>query len=141
VAGLLLSVQPRIRLTRSFDQRRHTYLVYALKVRGTVDSEAREFVVAVGQAAHSKHQFQAGAAVSGDALPVPDPRPEMAELYKVSKLKVGPPEAVDQATPPPWRGVSPPLESTASAVIGALPREPFRRSAATASGDAGCLLR
>jgi hypothetical protein len=30
--GVLLSVQPRIRLTRSFDQRSHTYLGYALKV-------------------------------------------------------------------------------------------------------------
>jgi hypothetical protein len=32
--GVLLSVQPRIRLTRSFDQRSRTYLGYALKVRG-----------------------------------------------------------------------------------------------------------
>ena len=31
--GVLLSVQPRIRLTRSFDQRSHTYLGYSLKVR------------------------------------------------------------------------------------------------------------
>lgn len=41
--GVLLSVQPRIRLTRSFDQRSHAYLGYALKVRGTVGTEAREF--------------------------------------------------------------------------------------------------
>jgi len=108
--GGLLSVQPRIRLTRSFDQRSHTYLGYALKVRGIVGSEAREFLVAVGQGAHAKHQFQAGAAVSGDALPVPDARLETAEFYKVSKLRVGPPEAVDETTPPPWRGVPPPLE-------------------------------
>lgn len=80
--GLLLSVQPRIRLTRSFDQRSHTYLGYALKVRGMVGSEAREFLVAVGQGAHAKHQFQAGAAVSGDALPVLDARLETAEFYK-----------------------------------------------------------
>ena len=58
--GVLLSVQPRIRLTRSFDQRSHTYLGYALKVRGRVGSEAREFLVAVGQGAHAKHQFQTG---------------------------------------------------------------------------------
>ena len=58
--GVLLSVQPRIRLTRSFDQRSHTYLGYALKVRGMVGSEAREFLVAVGQGAHAEHQFQAG---------------------------------------------------------------------------------
>src|SRR5580700_10412015 len=37
---MLLSVQPRIRLTRSFDQRSHTYLGYTLKVRGIVGSEA-----------------------------------------------------------------------------------------------------
>ncbi len=95
--GGLLSVQPRIRLTRSFDQRSHTYLGYALKVRGMVGSEAREFLVAVGQGAHAEHQFQAGAAVSGDALPVSDARLETAEFYKVSKLKVGPPEAVDES--------------------------------------------
>jgi hypothetical protein len=108
--GVLLSVQPRIRLTRSFDQRSHTYLGYSLKVRGRVGSEAREFLVAVGQGAHAKHQFQAGTTVSGDGLPVPDARQETAEFYKVSKLKVGPPEAVDETTPPPWRGVPPPLE-------------------------------
>jgi hypothetical protein len=108
--GVLLSVQPRIRLTRSFDQRSHTYLGYSLKVRGMVGSEAREFRVAVGQGAHANHQFQAGATVSGDALPVPDARLETAEFYKVSKLKVGPPEAVDETKPPPWRDVPPPLE-------------------------------
>ena len=108
--GGLLFVQPRIRLTRSFDQRSHSYLGYTLKVRGIIGSEAREFLVAVGQGAHARHQFQAGAAVSGDALPVPDARLETAEFYKVSKLKVGPPEAGEETTPPPWRGVPPPLE-------------------------------
>jgi hypothetical protein len=32
--GVLLSVRPRIRLSRSFDQRSHTYLGYARKVPG-----------------------------------------------------------------------------------------------------------
>jgi hypothetical protein len=108
--GVLLSVQPRIRLTRSFDQVSHSYLGYALKLRGTVGNEAREFLVAVGQGAHTKHQFQVGAAVSGHALPVPDPRLETTDFYKVSKLKVGLPEAGDATTPPPWRDVAPPLE-------------------------------
>jgi hypothetical protein len=106
--GVLFSVQPRIRLTRSFDQRSHTYLGYTLKVRGSIGSDAREFLVGVGRGAHAKHQFQAGTAVSGEALPVPDPRLEAFEFYKVSKLKVGPPEA-DDVPPPPWRGVPPPL--------------------------------
>ncbi len=107
--GVLLSVQPRIRLTRSFDQRSHTYLGYALKVRGTIGNEAREYLVGVGQGTHAKHHFQTGTAVFGEALPVPDPRLETAEFYKLSKLKVGPPNAVDETTPPPWRGVPPSL--------------------------------
>ncbi len=108
--GILLSMQPRIRLTRSFDQRSHTYVGCVLKVHGIVGSEARDFLVAVGQGAHAKHQFRAGTVVSGDALPVPDAGLETAEFYQVSKLKVGPPELVDETTPPPWRGVPPPLE-------------------------------
>jgi len=107
--GVLLSVQPRIRLTRSFDQRSHTYLGYALKVRGRVGTEGREFLVGVGQGAHTKHHFRAGNALSGDALPVPDQRLETVEFYKVSNLRVGLPEAEDEAPPPPWRCVPPPL--------------------------------
>ena len=107
--GVLLSVQPRIRLTRSFDQRSHTYLGYALKVSGRVGSEAREFLVGVGQGAHTKHHFRAGNAVSSDAQPVPDARLETVEFYKVSKLKVRLPEDEDEAPPPPWRGAPPPL--------------------------------
>lgn len=108
--GVLLSVQPRIRLTRSFDQRSHAYLGYALKVRGTIGKDAREYLIGVGQGAHTKHQLQVGAAVSGEALPVPDPRLETVEFYKVSNLKVGPPETLDdEAPPPPWRGIPPPL--------------------------------
>ena len=49
MAGCVLSVQPRSRLTDSFDQRSHTYLGYALKVRGKVGSEARDFLVGVGR--------------------------------------------------------------------------------------------
>ena len=107
--GVLFAVQPRIRLTRSFDQRSHTYLGYTLKLRGRVGSEAREFLVGVGQVAHAKHHFQAGTLVSGEALPVADPRLETVDLYRVSKLKVGLPEGEEQQLPPPWRGVPPPL--------------------------------
>ena len=86
--GVLTSVRPRIRLGRSFDQRSHTYLGYALRVRGNMGSEAREFLVGVGESAQAKHQFQVGATVSGEALPVADPRLEIVEFYKVSNLKV-----------------------------------------------------
>jgi len=83
----LTSVQPRIRLGRSFDQRSHTYLGYALRVRGNIGSEVREFLVGVGEGAPAKHQFQVGDTVSGEALPVADPRLETVGFYKVSDLK------------------------------------------------------
>ena len=66
--GVLISVKPRIRLGRSFDQRNHTYLGYALRVRGSIGGEAREFLVGVGEGAHAKHRFRAGETVSGVAL-------------------------------------------------------------------------
>jgi len=94
---------------RSFDQRSHTYLGYSLRVRGTVGTEAREFLVGVGQGAHAKLQFRAGDTVSGEALPVADPRLETVEFYKLSNLKVRTPAAEEETAPPPWRGVAPPL--------------------------------
>jgi hypothetical protein len=107
--GLLISVQPRIRLSRSFDQRSHTYLGYTLPVRGSVGTDAREFLLGVGQGAHAEHQFRAGDTVSGDALPVVDPRLEMVEFYKIGNLKVRGREADEETPPPPWHGVPPPL--------------------------------
>lgn len=106
---MLISVQPRIRLGRSFDQRSHTYLGYALRVRGNIGGEDREFLVGVGEGAHAKHQFRVGDTVSGEALPVADPRLETVELYKVSSLKAVTPEAAEETPPPPWRVVPPPL--------------------------------
>jgi hypothetical protein len=35
--GLITSIQPRIRLTRSFDEASHTYLGYALKIAKVVE--------------------------------------------------------------------------------------------------------
>lgn len=108
--GVLISVQPRIRLNRSFDQRSHTYLGYALTVRGRVGTDAREFRVGVGQGAHAKHQFRVGDTVSGDALPVADPRLETVEFYKIGNLKVGSRAAEQELPPPPpWHGPPPPL--------------------------------
>ena len=107
--GVLLSIQPRIRLGRSFDQRSHTYLGYALQVRGSIGDETREFLVGIGERAHSKHQFRAGDTVSGEAVPVADPRLETVEFYKVSRLKTMRGRIEEQAQPPPWSGVPPPL--------------------------------
>ena len=108
-SGMLISVQPRIRLNRSFDQRSHTYLGYALRVRGRIGSVVRDFLVGVGEGAHAKHQFRSGDAVSGEALPIADPRLETVEFYKVSDLKSTIREVADETPPPPWRGIPPPL--------------------------------
>jgi len=48
--GKVISVQPRIRLIRSFDQRSHAYLGYSLRVLGTIGDDSKEFLVGIGRA-------------------------------------------------------------------------------------------
>ena len=75
---MLVGVQPRIRMTRSFDQRSHEYLGYVLRVDGTVADEPLTVLVAVGNGAHAKHRFQTGHKVSGLGERVANPRMEVA---------------------------------------------------------------
>ena len=108
-SGEITSVQPRIRLLRSFDQRHHAYLGYALRIRGVAGTEKRDFWVGIGKGAHQKHLFKVGDCISGMAQPVADSRLESVEFYKASKIQVE--EASPQeSTPPPWHGVPPTLE-------------------------------
>lgn len=46
-----MSVQPRVRLLRSFDQRSDTCLGYVARLAGSVDGEPRSFAIAIGEAA------------------------------------------------------------------------------------------
>lgn len=108
--GTLLAVQPRIRLTRSFDERNHSYLGYVLFVRGAVAGVAREFSVGIGKSAQAKHAFLAGDEVSGEAAAVENPEMEPAEFYKASALKLRARGAQTSASPPPWLGAPPALE-------------------------------
>lgn len=108
--GEVLSVQPRIRLTRSFDERTHSYLGYVLRVRGALDGQARDFLVAVGEGAHEKHAFRVGDQVEGEGEPVADARMETAELYRVSGLILSARRSETAESPPPWHGVPPALE-------------------------------
>jgi hypothetical protein len=110
-SGVITSVQPRIRLLRSFDERSHSYLGYVLRIHGDIGGEQREFAVAVGTVAHAKHQFTVGNHVSGVGVPVADPRLETADLYKVSGVKVGARAAAVDTPPPPWHGLAPPIET------------------------------
>ena len=104
---MVVAVQPRIRLTRSFDERSHSYIGYALLVRGEVGGETREFSVGIGPETHAQHGIRIGDAVSGVCEPIADPRLETVEFYKVSGLTVehGAPEGAP--TPPPWHGIPP----------------------------------
>jgi hypothetical protein len=100
---------PLLRLMRSFDQRNHSYQGFALRIRGTIGDDEREFLVGIGQAAQAKHKFQAGDVLSGRAEPVADPKMEPVEFYKASGMKVIERAGEEGPSPPPWLGVPPEL--------------------------------
>ncbi len=86
--GKINSIQPRIRLLRSFDEATHSYLGYAITMEGEIDSQKAIFSIGIGKAAHARHQFKVNDVIAGECIPVPDPDAEPTEYYKVSKLKV-----------------------------------------------------
>ncbi|MGR6836797.1 hypothetical protein [Syntrophomonas erecta] len=113
--GLITSIQPRIRLTRSFDEASHIYLGYAVKIAGTIDGEetisSNQNIVSIGigKAAQAKFNFKVNDIISGACLPVPDPDMEPVDYYKVSKLsKVE--EGEQGSISAPWELVPPELE-------------------------------
>jgi hypothetical protein len=106
-SGTITAIQPRIRLTRSFDEQSHAYLGYLLRIEGTLD-ERSEFWVGVGPGAHAKHQFRIGDQVEGLGQRVADQRLEVADLFKVSKLKILR-RGEAPAAQAPWNGVPPSL--------------------------------
>src|SRR5437899_8005755 len=83
--GRIISVKPRIRLIRSFDQiPTHQYQGYTLILDGEIVSAPRSrFIVAIGPKAHEQQQFRIGDSIEGKTVPVPDPETEWAEFYKV----------------------------------------------------------
>jgi hypothetical protein len=107
--GTITSIQPRIRLTRSFDEASHTYLGYAIKITGTIDNQETTFSIGIGKAAQAKFNFKVNDIISGECLPVPDPDMEPVDFYKVSKLaKVA--EGEQGSLSAPWELVPPELE-------------------------------
>ncbi|NLV83512.1 MAG: hypothetical protein GXY60_03010 [Spirochaetales bacterium] len=108
--GSIISIQPRIRLTRSFDESSHTYLGYAITLEGEIDNQHTTFSVGIGKAAHGKHQFKVNDVVSGECVPVPDPDTEPTEYYRVSKLKLITRSTTISNTSSPWELVPPELE-------------------------------
>jgi hypothetical protein len=107
--GTITSIQPRIRLTRSFDEASHTYLGYAIKIAGTIDAEETNFSIGIGKAAQAKFNFKVNDVISGECLPVLDPDMEPVDYYKVSKLaKVSVGEQGSLSAP--WELAPPELE-------------------------------
>jgi hypothetical protein len=108
-AGRVMAVQPRIRLTRSFDERYHDYQGYVIYIEGTCGEESGVFMVAVGEVAHERHQFHTGMELSGVSAPVEDPRREMAAFYKTSGIRIEVDAVVRVAFKPPFQGIPPDL--------------------------------
>jgi len=86
--GRLLSIQPRIRLMRSFDERSHTHLGYSLRLCGKIDRHGGDFLVGIGKAAQAKHEFRTGDLISGVSKAVTDSRMEPVGYHKTSGLKL-----------------------------------------------------
>lgn len=107
--GTIISIQPRIRLTRSFDESSHTYLGYAITLDGEIDDQNTTFSIGIGKAAHAKYQFKVNNVISGECVPVPDPDTEPTDYYKVSKLKLITRGTITN-TSSPWELVPPVLE-------------------------------
>lgn len=109
-SGQIISIQPRIRLTRSFDQIAHTYLGFILQLQGILSKKESLFSVAIGKATQEKYHFCAGNIISGNAHPVHDPRTEVSDLYKTCKLKLIEYRCFSEQSPPPWLGIPPELK-------------------------------
>lgn len=107
--GTVIAVQPRIRLTRSFDQRYHTYLGYTLHLQGEIGDEERRFLVGISEAAQTKHQFRVGDTVGGQSAPVTNPQMDLVDYYKTNSLRLIE-QAAREGKPPPWHGVPPELQ-------------------------------
>ena len=107
--GKVISVQPRIRLMRSFDERSHTYLGYVLGLEGEIGSEAgASFLVAIGPKTQEELHFRLADEVKGESLPVGEPELEVAGYYKTSGLEV-----LGRGARPPGGSHAPPFHDPA----------------------------
>lgn len=104
-SGWVVAVQARIRLTRSFDERQHSYQGFVLRINGNCGGEAREVLIAVGEGTHEKYRFEAGMELSGQSAAVEDPRKETAEFYKTSGIKMVKPSEISISSGPPFLGI------------------------------------
>ncbi len=109
--GIITSVQPRIRLLRSFSEISHTYLGYAIALKYKNTNQEGNITIGIGKAAYAKWKYQVGDTISGECLPVEHIVLEPVEYYKVSKLKLIKRGALNEQEYPPWLTVAPGLET------------------------------
>jgi len=109
-SGTVLGIQPRVAMTRSFDQRSQEYGGYVLRVAGTLAHAQRTVVVAITEHAQAEHELRAGDVVAGEGEPA-DSRVEIANLVQVGRLTLVSRGEGRGAKPPPWLGVPSGLET------------------------------
>lgn len=107
--GTLTGIQPRIRLTRSFDERWETYLGYVLWIQGHAREQNQEFSVGIPEVLHAHQQFQVGDTLSGVARPVAEPDLDPVDYAQTTAITLTQRDSTPDATPPPWHGVAPAL--------------------------------
>jgi hypothetical protein len=109
-SGTIVSVQPRIGLWRSFDERHFEYLGYSLYLHGIAGGHEGAFSVGVGKVAQAKLGFRVGDEVCGNCHPVADQRLQPVQFYRASTLQVRS-RANERRDPPPWHGCPPDLDT------------------------------
>lgn len=83
--GVITSIQPRIRLNRSFDQSWHSYLGYALTI---VEAEGAFLLVGISEKLQEKHRLSKGMVVAGNCKSVQERNLESVDYYRVTGFKV-----------------------------------------------------
>lgn len=107
-SGVVVAVQPHVRMTRSFDQREETYLGYIVMLLGDVDAEQQEFSVAIDESTQKKHQFRVGDVVAGKCVVVKSRELASTGFEHASDLEVAHADRPPFA-PPPWSEAPPDL--------------------------------
>jgi len=103
--GKVISIQPRIRLIRAFDERSHVYLGYILQLDGVVGGKERVFSVAIKKADQVGNSIQAGYTISGESALVKEKGLHAADFYKTTNMKVIDSSITKQDPQPPWGGL------------------------------------
>ena len=109
--GIIRSVQPRSNVWRyRLDNRTHSMTGYNIFLKGSVEGEEREFVVAISEKQQQKMRFHIGDEISGTAWTKMYPQLEYADFYRAGALKkISAVEAADEESSSPWLGEVPEL--------------------------------